>query len=86
MFDFQYLLRVSHVSLRGRAIVKSLPAYRNLLEYAPHALAALGRTRLISLHSIATLHATLNLDGASLADIMALSCSFRHASDAAPSA
>ncbi len=59
MLDFQSLSRVSRVSLRGEALVESLPAYRDLIEHAPLTLPALGQTRLISLHSAAALHVTL---------------------------
>ena len=59
MLDFQSLSRLSRVSLRGKATVESLPAYRDLIEHAPHALSALGLTRLISLYSAAKLRMTL---------------------------
>jgi hypothetical protein len=39
--------------------VESLPAYRDLVEFAPRTLGALGHTGLISLHSAAVLRATL---------------------------
>ncbi|KAH6723475.1 F-box domain-containing protein [Leptodontidium sp. MPI-SDFR-AT-0119] len=53
------LSHLSRVSLQGNEVVRSLPAYRSLMEHAPHALAALGRTRLISLHSANALYGTL---------------------------
>ena len=59
MLDFQSLSRVSRVSLQGRAVVSSLPVYQSLQEHVPDALAVLNRTKLIGLHSVATLYATL---------------------------
>lgn len=59
MLDFQSLSHLSRVSLQGNEVVRSLPAYRSLMEHAPHALAALGRTRLISLQSANALYGTL---------------------------
>ena len=59
MLDFRSLSRLSRVSLQGNEVVTSLPAYRNLIEHALHALAALGHTRLISLHSANALYGTL---------------------------
>jgi hypothetical protein len=59
MLDFRSLLRVSRVSLLGQVVVQSLPAYRDLMEHAPHTLAALGQTGLIGLHTATVLHATL---------------------------
>ncbi|KAI9788579.1 MAG: hypothetical protein M1816_006828 [Peltula sp. TS41687] len=62
LLDFQSLSRLSRVSLRGEAVVSSLPAYRDLMEHAPHALTALGQTRLINVHSSAALRAALKSD------------------------
>jgi hypothetical protein len=59
MLDFQSLSYLSRVSLQGNEVVRSLLAYRNLMEHAPHTLAALGQTRLISLHSANALYGTL---------------------------
>jgi hypothetical protein len=59
MLDFRSLSHLSRVSLQGNEVVRSLPAYRNLMEHAPHALAALGYTGLISLHSANALYGTL---------------------------
>lgn len=59
MLDFQSLLHVSRVSLLGQVVVQPLPAYRDLMEHAPHTLAALGRTGLLGLHPATVLHATL---------------------------
>jgi hypothetical protein len=58
--DFQSLSRLSRTSLRGKAIVESLPAYRDLMKYAPYTLNALGKTGLISVHSPTMLHAALH--------------------------
>lgn len=57
--DFQSLSRLSRTSIRSKAIVESLPAYRDLMKYAPGTLNALGKTGLISVHSSTTLHAAL---------------------------
>ena len=57
--DVQSLSRVSRVSLRGKALVESLPAYQDMMEHAPHALTALGRIRFAHLHSISLLRTTL---------------------------
>jgi len=59
MLDFRSLSHLSRVSLQGNEVVRSLPAYRNLMKNAPHALAALGHTSLISLHSANALYGTL---------------------------
>lgn len=54
------LSRVSRVSLRGKTVVESLPAYRDLIEYAPSILTALGRTRLIKIHTVSILRENLH--------------------------
>lgn len=59
LLDFRSLSRLSCTSFRNKAIVESLPAYRDLMKYAPRTLNALGKTRLISVHSSALLHTTL---------------------------
>jgi hypothetical protein len=59
MLDFRSLSHLSRASLHGNEVVRSLPAYRNLMEHAPHTLAALGHTRLITLHSANVLYRTL---------------------------
>jgi hypothetical protein len=57
--DFQTLSRLSCTPLRNKAIVESLPAYRDFMKYAPHTLSALAKTRLIAVHSSAKFHANL---------------------------
>ncbi|KAI1108672.1 F-box domain-containing protein [Nemania sp. NC0429] len=57
--DFQSITRFARVSIRGKNIVQSFPAYRHLMNHAPDALAALGQTRLLSLYSASHLLATL---------------------------
>lgn len=57
--DVQSLSRFSRVSLQGNIIVKSWPVFRDLTDYILQPLAALAQTKLISLHSANTLHATL---------------------------
>ncbi|KAI1738568.1 hypothetical protein F4680DRAFT_425483 [Xylaria scruposa] len=59
LLDFQSLSRISRVSLRGKAVVENLPAYREMMQHAPQTLAALGQTRLLSYHSSSLLRQTL---------------------------
>lgn len=59
MLDFKTIMNVSETCTRGLTIVRSLPAYRDLIEHAPQVLGALGWTGLIVWHSAATLHRTL---------------------------
>jgi hypothetical protein len=54
--NFVSLSHLSRVSLLGNEVVRSLPAYKQLMEHAPHALAALGRTSLLKLHSANTIY------------------------------
>ncbi len=55
------LSRLSQVSTRGSTVVQSLSAYCDLLQYAPHAMTALGRTGSIRYHTLQALHVTLYL-------------------------
>jgi hypothetical protein len=57
--DFQSLLRLTQVCLRGKQAVESMPAYREMRLYAGAALVALGKTRLLQQHSAALLRQTL---------------------------
>lgn len=57
--DFQSLSRLSRACLRGKALVESLPAYREIMEHAPGALIALGKTRLLRHHPAPLLRRTL---------------------------
>ncbi|KAI0389675.1 F-box domain-containing protein [Xylariaceae sp. FL0594] len=57
--DFQSIIRFSRVSFQGKIIVYSLPAYRQVIKHAPHALAALGKTKLLHLHSASELQNAL---------------------------
>ena len=57
--DFQALSRLARASLRAKTIVESLPAYAELVQHAPDALAVLGHTRTIRHHSAAQLRAVL---------------------------
>ncbi|KAI1122291.1 hypothetical protein F5Y10DRAFT_287343 [Nemania abortiva] len=59
LLDFQSLSRISRVSVRGKAVVEALPAYRDMMEYAPTTLTALGKTRLLRYHSASLLLQTL---------------------------
>lgn len=60
--DLKSISRVSRVSRRGNVIVKSLAAYRNLLDKAPEALVALSQTKLLGVHSVTQLQDTLRSD------------------------
>ena len=57
--DFQSLSRFSRVSHQANRIVESLPAYQRLMKHASTALIALSRTKLITVHTVATIHAAL---------------------------
>ncbi|KAM5475137.1 hypothetical protein MauCBS54593_001609 [Microsporum audouinii] len=59
LLDFQSLSRLSRVSRKGRVTVESLPAYRDLMTYAPDTLKALGQSNLLRHHSADKLHAVL---------------------------
>nr|POF23987.1 hypothetical protein CFP56_54923 [Quercus suber] len=59
LLDFKTLSDISRTCLRGVEVVRSLPQYRDLMQHAPKALAALGKTRLIRHHLAATVHAAL---------------------------
>ncbi|KAK2805004.1 hypothetical protein FQN51_001098 [Onygenales sp. PD_10] len=59
VMDFQSLSRICCVSLRGKAVVESLPGYYRLVQHAPRMLGALARTRLIRFHSTSTLYQAL---------------------------
>jgi len=59
MLDFKTLSHIQRTCLRGIAVVESLPQYRDMIEHAPKALAALGQTQLLRHHSAAALHAAL---------------------------
>lgn len=57
LLDFRSLSYLGRVSQKGNAIVKSLPAYRDLTKHASAALIALSRTKLITFHSAASVYA-----------------------------
>lgn len=59
MLDLQAIMSISRVSVYGRLVVQSLPAYSELLRHAPEAVTALIRTGLAGLHSMALLRAAL---------------------------
>lgn len=59
LLDFQSLSRMSRVSLRGKAVVEGLPAFREMMQHAPETLPALGQTRLLKYHSSSLLRQTL---------------------------
>lgn len=60
--DLQSLTRLSRVSAQGKNILLSFPAYQDLLNHAPHALAALGLTGLLRLHSASALITALRTE------------------------
>ncbi|KAI4868381.1 hypothetical protein F4820DRAFT_123059 [Hypoxylon rubiginosum] len=57
--DFQSLSRLSRACLKGKAVVETLPAYKEMMKHAPEVLTALGRTGLLSYHSSSLLRQTL---------------------------
>lgn len=57
--DFQSIIRFSRVSIQGKIILYSLPTYRDVIKHAPHALVALGKTKLLHLHSASELQNAL---------------------------
>lgn len=59
MLDFRTLSHISRTCLRGIVVVDSLPEHRDLMRYAPRALAALAKTRLIHHFPAATVHGAL---------------------------
>lgn len=59
LLDFQSLSRISRVSLLGKVVVESLPAYKDLMTYAPEALPVLGRCQVLSYHPASLLRRTL---------------------------
>ncbi|KAI9824126.1 MAG: hypothetical protein M1819_001081 [Sarea resinae] len=59
LLDFQSLSRLTRVCRRGKQMVESLPAHRDLVKHASSALIALSRTRLLTCHSAAALYAAL---------------------------
>lgn len=61
--DFQSITRFARVSIRGRNMVRSFPAYRDLMNHASPALAALSQTKLIHLHSASDLRTALRTEG-----------------------
>ncbi|CAK7222609.1 hypothetical protein SEUCBS140593_004957 [Sporothrix eucalyptigena] len=57
--DGQSLVRLSRTSRRAKVVVDNLPAYRELREYCPTALVALGKTRILLYHTVAHLQEAL---------------------------
>ena len=57
--DFRSLCRLSQVSYRGKEVVETLPTYTTLIKHASAALIALSRTKLITVHSAASIYAQL---------------------------
>src|SRR5947207_2495814 len=57
--DFRTLFNVVCTSTRGRLLVESLPAYKDVLTHSCPALTALARTELITYHPASRVHAAL---------------------------
>lgn len=57
--DLLSLAQITNVSVRGRSIVFSLASYQGLMKHAPSAIAMLRMTKLISIHSVSEVYATL---------------------------
>lgn len=57
--DFKSLSRLTRACHQAKTMVESLPSYQDMMKRASMALTALSRTRLITFHSAATLHAAL---------------------------
>ncbi|KAF2672276.1 hypothetical protein BT63DRAFT_192783 [Microthyrium microscopicum] len=57
--DLQSLLRLSSTSVRAHTTIDSLPAFQHLLSSTGHILPTLPHKRIITLHSLSTLHAAL---------------------------
>ena len=60
--DFRSLLRFLRVCHQTKSMVESFPTYQRMMAHASTALIALGRTRLITYHTTATIHAALLSD------------------------
>lgn len=60
--DFRSITRFSRASIRARRAVQSLPAYRDLMSHAPHALDVLRQTRMIRRHTASQLVAALRAE------------------------
>lgn len=59
LLDFQSLFFFSRTSLLGKGIVESLPSYRDLMQYAPHAMKALGQAGLLHVHPATPIYQTM---------------------------
>ena len=57
--DLLTLSNLSYTCIRGRVLVESFPAYRDLVTHATSSIAALRRIGLITLHSTTTVHDAL---------------------------
>lgn len=60
--DFRSITRFSRVSIRARRAVQSLPAYRDLMSHASHALEALSQTRMVRRHTASQLNDALRTE------------------------
>lgn len=60
--DLQSLLRLSRVSLCGKAIVESLPVNRSLAKSAGHTFEILNRADILGLHFVTMLYAALHAE------------------------
>jgi hypothetical protein len=60
--DFPSILRFSHISIRGRAVVKSQPEFKQILLSAGHILGVLSKVGVHERFSVFELHAELRSD------------------------
>lgn len=60
--DLHSVARFSRVSIQARTAAQSLPGYRDLLSHAPHALEALGQTRMVRHHTASQLIAAFRTE------------------------
>ncbi|KAL7793128.1 hypothetical protein V8C37DRAFT_409807 [Trichoderma ceciliae] len=57
--DFQSIVRLSQTSMAGFILLQTLPAYRDMIMYAPTVLTALGRSQLLKYHASSVVHQAL---------------------------
>lgn len=62
LLDFQTLFRFTRVSIKGKGVVETLPAYRTMMEHAPQVFTALRKTRLLRYHSASSILQALQSD------------------------
>ncbi|KAH6608602.1 hypothetical protein Trco_001948 [Trichoderma cornu-damae] len=57
--DFQSLIRLSQTCVAGFILLHDLPAYKDMVRYAPTVLPALGRSQLLKYHASSVIHQAL---------------------------